>query len=166
MTRFLLDSNVLIESNQRYYSQDFCPAFWDWLVHHNAQNAIYSIDKVYDEISGAGDNLSDWADSYRSALFMPTTAEMSSALSHIAQWVVQSRYTDNAVSEFLAAADYYLCAYALVYGYTVVTHEVSKPDHKSKVKIPDVCNAVGVEWTDIFHVLKKLRTRFELGSPE
>ena len=33
---YLLDSNVFIQAKNCHYGFDFCPAFWDWLVHNIA----------------------------------------------------------------------------------------------------------------------------------
>lgn len=32
---YLLDSGVFIQAKRRHYGFDFCPAFWDWLIHCN-----------------------------------------------------------------------------------------------------------------------------------
>ena len=50
MTHYLLDANVFIEAQNRYYGLDFCPAFWDWLVMKNRAGRVTSIKKVADEI--------------------------------------------------------------------------------------------------------------------
>jgi hypothetical protein len=70
-------------------------------------------------------------------------------------WVNSQSYTAAATSEFFAAADYWLVGHALASGYTVITHEVSVPTSKKKVKIPDACNGVGVKWTNPFEMLEK-----------
>ena len=30
---YLLDANVFIQAKNLHYGMDFCPAFWDWLIH-------------------------------------------------------------------------------------------------------------------------------------
>ena len=59
--KYLLDTNVFIAAKNLHYGLDFCPAFWDWLVVGNLQKAVYSIEKVGDEIKVGEDQLSDWA---------------------------------------------------------------------------------------------------------
>ena len=73
-------------------------------------------------------------------------------------------YTQAAISEFFAVADYWLVGHALATGYTVVTHEVSEPKSKKKIKIPDACNGVGVKWTNPFEMLEKEGALFVLAS--
>ncbi len=40
---YLLDANVFIQGKKQHYSMDFCPAFWDWLLHANANARVFSI---------------------------------------------------------------------------------------------------------------------------
>ena len=58
---YLLDANVFMSAKNLHYGLDFCPAFWDWLVHKGNTGAVFSIDKVADEIEAGQDELSDWA---------------------------------------------------------------------------------------------------------
>jgi len=61
LSRYLLDANVFIQGKNLHYGFDFCPAFWDWLVEQNQAGVVASIEKVSDELVGAGDELADWA---------------------------------------------------------------------------------------------------------
>lgn len=47
---YLLDANVFIESKNRHYGFDFCPAFWDWLDAQNHAGQVYSVERVADEL--------------------------------------------------------------------------------------------------------------------
>ena len=55
---YLLDANVFIQAKSLYYGLDFCPAFWDWLIEANADNTVFSIEKVGDEVAAGADELS------------------------------------------------------------------------------------------------------------
>ena len=33
---YLLDANVFIQAKNLHYGLDFCPAFWEWLIVHDA----------------------------------------------------------------------------------------------------------------------------------
>lgn len=48
---YLLDANVFMSAKNLHYGLDFCPAFWDWLVHKGNTGAVFSIDKVADRKS-------------------------------------------------------------------------------------------------------------------
>jgi hypothetical protein len=43
---------------------------------------------------------------------------------------------------------------------TIVTQEVSAPESKKEVKIPDVCDAFEVPCIDTFEMLEKLGAQF------
>ncbi|MCL9770914.1 DUF4411 family protein [Flavobacterium sp. HXWNR69] len=60
--------------------------------------------------------------------------------------------------EFLEAdeADAWLIAFAMTYGNQIVTHEVSKPNSKSRVMVPDAANpfnVICIKTVDLFRAL-------------
>lgn len=69
------------------------------------------------------------------------------------------QYRQEAVDEFLDSADYKLIAHAMANGATVVTREQPASESKKKIKIPDVCHAFNVAWTDLFSLYRALGTR-------
>lgn len=82
----------------------------------------------------------------------------------ISQWVRNRHYTEAAVAEFLSASDYYLVAHAMVTEWTLVTHEVSAPQSRRSVKLPDVCRGLGIRCIDPFEMLNDEGARFVLES--
>jgi hypothetical protein len=54
---YLLDANVFIAAKNLPYGLDFCPAFWDWLVVSHSNDAVFSVDKVSNEIQAGADEL-------------------------------------------------------------------------------------------------------------
>lgn len=56
---YLLDADVFMSAKNLHYGFDFCPAFWDWLILKNQQGAVFSIEKVSDELKGVADELSE-----------------------------------------------------------------------------------------------------------
>lgn len=70
------------------------------------------------------------------------------------------------MNTFLQVADYWLVAFALAYGHTVVTHEI--PDgSRRKIKIPNACVGLGVRCMTPYQMLRYERARFVLGpSPD
>ncbi|MCE0459470.1 DUF4411 family protein [Curtobacterium flaccumfaciens] len=69
-----------------------------------------------------------------------------------------------ALATFLDSADYYLVVHALTFGETVVTHEVPAPTARMRVKIPDACRGVGVDYVNPITMLRSERARFELAA--
>lgn len=160
---YLLDANVFIAAKNLHYGFDFCPAFWDWLVREHNVGKVFSIEKVGDELRAGDDKLAEWAKELPDGFFRKPDAGTVPALGTIANWVDgQSNYRPAAKSTFLQIADYYLVAQALAGGHVVVTHE--RPEKSvHRVKIPNVCLGVGVQYVTPFEMLRRERARFVLG---
>jgi len=73
-------------------------------------------------------------------------------------------YTTKAINEFLDAgeADAFLIAYALadVNNRIIVTQEISQPNIKSKIKIPEACNALNVRYVNTMQMFRQLKVTF------
>ena len=79
----------------------------------------------------------------------------------ISQWVDSRNYTQAAVADFLSVADSFLIACAHAHAFTVVTHEL-KSNQTTKVKIPNVCEAFGIQVTTPFAMLRAEKAKFVL----
>ncbi len=157
---YLLDANVFIDAKNRYFAFDIVPAFWDWLVAQHRSGNAFTVQAVYDEIIGGGDDLAAWMKAQPASFRIPAGSADSVGLSTVSAWVNGAGFKPAAVSEFLAAADYFIVAQALTLGYTVVTHETPDPASKKRVKIPDACSAAGVAWVSPFTWLRNSGARF------
>lgn len=161
--RFLVDANVLMEAHRRYYRFGLCPGFWECIAWQHKQGTICSIDKVKAEIEAGKDKLSHWLKTECPKSFFCATTEpkVGTWYGEVMAWVqAQVRYTAAAKSKFAAVADGWLVAYAREHGFAVVTHEAPAPESRNEVKIPDACDAFGVEYMDTFDMLEKLKTKF------
>ena len=58
--KFCLDTNVLIQAWQKYYSPKICPSYWDILNEFGANDIIFISEMVYVEIVRTDDDLSKW----------------------------------------------------------------------------------------------------------
>lgn len=160
---YLLDSNTFIEAKQRYYGLDFCPAYWDWLDNANANQSVFSIDHVAVELLAGNDELVPWVKTRRSAFFLQPDQTVLQSLSAVSTWATGGQYDQSAVTTFLAVADSYLVAHPHAHGHIVVTHEGADTLPK-KVKIPNACAAMNVQWMNTFEMLRIENARFILAS--
>ena len=158
---YLLDADVLIGAKNLHYGFDFCPAFWDWIVRGHAAGAVLSVARVGDEIRDRKDELSRWASHNLKEFFVPPSAADSGSLGSVSAWVTQQNYDPARISAFFQKADYFLVGQALGGGHTVVTHEVAAPKAR-KIKIPDVCKALGVHCVTPFSMLRREKALFVL----
>lgn len=159
---YLLDANVFIQAKNLQYGFDFCPAFWDWLAQVYSLGRLRSVRQVGDELGAGGDELADWADGQDDGFFPQPDAAVLTAAQRVSAWVLQQGYEPAAVNTFLQVADFWLVAAALAGHHTVVTHEVAAPSAK-KIKIPNVCIGLGVDFMSPYQMLRKERARFVLG---
>lgn len=160
---YLLDANVFMSAKNLHYGLDFCPAFWDWLVHKGNTGSVFSIDKVADEIEAGQDELSDWAKNHGHALFRRTAPTLAPQFAQVSTWATGQQYTPAAINTFLQVADYYLLTHALAGNHVVVTHETPS-NSPSRIKIPNVCVGLGVRFMTPYQMLRTERARFVLGA--
>jgi hypothetical protein len=75
-----------------------------------------------------------------------------------------SHYIPNALNEFLDAdeADAFIVAYALadLNNRIIVTQEISEPNRKNKIKIPEVCTALRVPFVNAMGMFRQLGETF------
>jgi hypothetical protein len=167
---FVLDSNIFIEAKQRYYAFDVCPGFWDALIWQHGRGLVVSIDRVKKELKDCEDELTHWAcNQMPNECFIETDSEyVLEAYREVIEWVMaQDQFTPEAKAEFadLENADAWVIAFAKAVGGKVVTHEKPRPDAKRRVPIPNVCDGVGVLYTDTFEMLRTLTTQFSWQQP-
>lgn len=160
---YLLDANVFMSAKNFHYGLDFCPAFWDWLVHKGNTGTVLSIDKVADEIEAGQDELSDWARNHGQALFRRTPPTLATQFTTVSTWVTGQSYTPAAINTFLQVADFYLVAHALAGNHVLVTHELPAPS-PTRIKIPNACVGLGVRFMTPYQMLRTEQARFVLGA--
>jgi hypothetical protein len=162
--KYLLDTNVFIQAKNLHYGLDFCPAFWDWLVLMNDRGLVFSIDKVAAEIDAGNDALTQWARGPGRRLFLPTDAVVAASLGKVSQWATSQHYEPAAISTFFQSTDYYLVAHALAGQYVVVTHEVPSTSTR-RIKIPNACMGLSIQFMTPYEMLRREQARFVLGNP-
>ena len=159
--RYLLDADVLIRAKNLHYGFDFCPAFWEWIVRENTTKKVFSIEKVGYEIMAGNDDLSEWAKKIKNNFFLKPTDKLLPALQDVSTWVFDcKKYETSAINTFKQIADYYFVAHAYMDSFSVVTHETAGSIRK--IKIPDVCNGMGIECVTPFQMLRMEKARFVL----
>lgn len=154
---YLLDTNIFITAKNEL-PMDVYPSFWQALSELAAKGDFRSIKKVEDEIRKGKDELVDWIDNnLPNDFFITESADTLSALSTVSQWTnLNNVYSQAAKNEFISVADSWIVAEGLSQSITVVTYEKPDPSCKKRVKIPDVCNAVGVKYCDLNDAFRAL----------
>lgn len=168
MAIYILDSNFFIQAHRMTYPLDVAIGFWNKTKQLADENKIISIDKVKDELYSNDDELKAWLeaniqnDFYKSTQTPETLAKYAA----VARWADSrsDHYLQRAIDEFLDAenADAWLIAYALTLSEDkkIVTQEVSRPEQKSKIKIPDVCQPFGISTVTTIEMFRNLGETF------
>ncbi len=161
-TRYASDTDVLVAAYHHYYAPDLCPGFWDCLSHHLAAGRLLIIDRVYDEIISPS-YLVQWTEQAANDWFPATaTQSIANAYRRLIDWVQENpQFTPAARAELARAADGWLAAYAMANGAVVVTNEVSAPNARRKVPLPDLCQQFDIRCINTFEMLRELGASFD-----
>ena len=163
---YLIDANVLITAHNTYYPVDRVPEFWDWLLHQAIAGVVKMPLEVYEEVmEGTGDAEKDrllaWlkGEGVKDALVLPDAADIG-----LVQAVLATAYAAdlNDIELEAVGRDPFLIAHGLAAPRhrTVVSNEASKRTAlRSKRKIPDACQDVGVACCNTFAMLRDLDWR-------
>lgn len=124
MKKYLIDTNIFIESAYRFYAFDICPGFWDFLEKILNLGYAKSIINVYDEIRGAKQELMDFKEILKTKdFFLPIENITDKTHAKIATTMKEMQYEQDTIRHFSSGADYFLIALAYQESYTIVTHE-------------------------------------------
>lgn len=157
--KYCLDTNILIQAWQKYYSPKFCPEYWQVLNQLGDSNQIFIPEEVKDEILKTDDDLSLWIKECRIPIIKANQAVIEN-LSKI--------YSANPLHKFLvdntkarSLADPWVIAHAMTQNATVVTHEVKVTAASSKrIKIPNVCENMNIRCINDFKMIDELNIKF------
>lgn len=159
LERYCLDANVLIQAWQKYYNPKFCPDYWNILIELGKQDIVFIPEMVYKEITRTEDDLADWLKVSKIPI-KNITEPVTICLQNIfSENPVHKNLVDSTKSRSIA--DPWVIAHAMYEGATVVTKEEKVTALNShKVKIPNVCENMGVQWINDFEMIEKLGIKF------
>ena len=164
MSVFVVDSNFFIQAHRVVYPLDVVVSFWKVLGKLANDGIIISIDKVKNEIYQNNDELKTWCQEYLPDDFFRSTEESIEQYSKVVEWTMSrsGHFQQKAIDEFMDSdeADAWIISYCLKHKYMLITHEVSEPGRKSKIKIPEPCNSLGVSYIDTIGMFRKLGIKF------
>ncbi|MFC7348705.1 DUF4411 family protein [Chryseobacterium zhengzhouense] len=165
MAKYLLDSNIFIQAHRMYYPFDVVPSFWNKILELSNNGIIISIDKVKKELCETNnpDQLSSWCENELDNSFFVDSTSCVDIYAQIAIWTHSStHFLQSAKDEFLTTdlADPWLIAYAKKHNLTIVTHEISQPQRKNRIKIPEPCIHFGVRYLSPIEMFREIGESF------
>jgi hypothetical protein len=166
MPLYVLDTNVFIQAHRVSYPLDVAASFWNAVKNLADEGKIISIDNVKAEIDRNEDELNEWIGTHLPEDFFKSTEEEEILNNYglMAPWaeLKSDHYQRGAIDEFLEFdnADAWLIAYCKATGDTLVTHEVSNPQQKRRIPIPQPCDAFDVNYCNMIEMFRSLGVRF------
>jgi hypothetical protein len=164
---YIIDANILITAHRTTHPLDIHLTFWDKLKDVLNNSSITSIDKVKDEIYHFEDDLCSWCKQHLHKSFWKDSSISIPEYSEIQNWASNEGYKPGAIREFadLKNADPFLVSYALNQinkgiDITIVSLEVSAPDSKKSIKLPDVCAEFNIPYINNNDLYRQLNISF------
>lgn len=161
--KFCLDTNIFIEAWKGYYSFDFFPEYWNRLDQLAMDGVVFASEEVKREIEDTDDDLKKWI-SPRQHFFKPIDNDVQDCLTEIFKDPTHQRLVDTVKGR--SKADPWVIAHAMAEGAIVVTKEEFAPPGTSRIKIPNVCNDLGVEWINDYDLIRRLGISFSITKDE
>ena len=157
--RYCLDSNVLIQAWQKYYSPLICPTYWDVMNELGIQNKIFIPKLVFEEITRTEDELSKWIKKSHIPVCEPSVAVTLCLRNIYAAHPSHKFLVDNIKQRSLA--DPWLIAHAMTEDACVVTNEEKVTAvNTNRIKIPNICENMKVRCINDFEFVGELGLRF------
>jgi predicted nucleic acid-binding protein len=156
---YCLDTNVLIEAWQKYYSPEFCPDYWDVLDQLGNKGVIFIPEAVNEEIIRTEDELATWLKKSNIPIHSVNEDVTKCLQSIYAKDPLHKYLVDNTKARSLA--DPWVIAHAISEKATVVTKENKLTAlNSNRIKIPNVCDNMSVRWINDFDFIKELNLSF------
>ncbi|MCG7230051.1 MULTISPECIES: DUF4411 family protein [Corynebacterium] len=158
MTRYLIDSNIVINA-VRVYPRDVFPSYWESFENFVTTQTFFFHDTVQEELERRKDFVSEWFQDFvpHDQILHVDNAEVES-YRLLSTWVAFERepqFEEAAVQEFLNdAADSWLVASAHARELSIITDEKSQPRRVNRVKLPDAAAALGVHCSTYLDFLR------------
>ncbi len=157
---YCIDANVLIQAWQKYYSPKICPSYWDILNELGERSKIFLPQMVYEEITRTEDDLADWLKNSNISIKKNDSVVIE---------CLRKIYDVNPLHKFLvdntkqrSLADPWVIAHAIKEKAIVVTKENKETaGNSTKIKIPNVCDNMGVRCIDDFQMIQELNIQFD-----
>jgi predicted nucleic acid-binding protein len=157
--KYCLDANVLIQAWQKYYSPKLCPDSWTVLDQLGKEDRIFLPQMVYEEITKTDDDLATWLKESNIPEYK-IDGPVTEALKNIyAANSAHQNLVDNTKGRSLA--DPWVIAHAIKEKATIVTKEEKITAlNTTKIKIPNVCDNMGVRWINDYQLADEMNIRF------
>ncbi len=158
--RYCLDTNVLVEAWNKYYSPDLCPSYWERLNELGIKGVIFVPEKVANEIHKTEDDLSRWLKVSSIPVEKADTRVTQCLTAIFAKDPNHRLLVDSKKGR--SEADPWVIAHAMATNAIVVTkEEMITATNTKQVKIPNVCKNMNVRCINDFDLAKLTGIQFD-----
>ncbi len=153
---YCFDTNVFIQSWRNRYPPDIMPDFWEDIEALARKEIVFSPDEVRVELEKIDDDLFAWVKE-RKCFFRPISEDVQAQVRQIL--AVERFQSLLNTQKNRSMADPFVIAMARSMNATVVTEEQRVAQGK-RVKIPDVCDALGIPCVSVVGFMRQMGMTF------
>jgi len=153
VTRYVLDTSALLEAHVRAYPMRTFPGLWRRLSGVIAAGRLMIPEEVLEELGRKDDGCADWAKN-NNGFVIPIDEAQQDAVRLILR--DYPKLVDDQKGR--SQGDPWVIALAKVTEATEVTQEHPAP---RRIKIPDVCEGIGIKWINLVRLLDELGFTFQ-----
>lgn len=156
---YCLDANVLIQAWQKYYSPKLCADYWRVLNELGKRGTIFLAAEIHQEIVKTEDELTEWLKASEIPIHKTDGGVIGCWKKILDANPIHTELVHERKGRSLG--DPWVISHAMSAGATVVTKEERITAANAKtVKIPNVCDNMGVRCVDDFEFLEELNIHF------
>ena len=154
---YSIDTSALLDGYTRHYTPDVFLGVWERLSEFARSGGVVAVEEVKVELEKkASDEVYNWVK--RHLQFIPLDTHVQQAAMEILR--EHPRLVMKGKSRSIA--DPFVIAVARVYACKVVTGELRR--NLSRPNIPDVCEALGVPWTNLLGMFREQHWQFPISG--
>lgn len=157
--KYSLDTGFFIEGWRKYYSPDFCDGYWEIIDSLAQKGIVFMTPEVLKELLKIDDEISQWIKDRKYFV-----KEIDDRVQECLRIIYKTNpLHHNLVNDVKnrSIADPWVIAHAMAEDATVVTKEDFYTGHNNKkIKIPNVCENMGVRWMDDFGFIREMNITF------
>ncbi|MBK7548408.1 MAG: DUF4411 family protein [Burkholderiaceae bacterium] len=146
MTIYCIDTSTIIDAGERYYPIDIFPAFWEKLDGLIQAGRLKAPQTLIDELENKDDAWREWVYSRKSIMIWPIDEPIQTAMSRVMPVYVETISNLNSVK-----GDPFFIAASIAHHATLITSEKLI---RGSIKIPKICDRLGVKWSPLLNVVR------------
>ena len=152
--KYSVDTSAIIEGWVRDFPPDLAPHAWMKIEESIDGGVLVASEEVLIELEKKHDKVYEWA-CKRKHMFVPTDEKIQEAVRSILR--DYNRLVDTRRNR--SGADPFVIALAMVKRLSVVTAE-NPTGRPERPKIPDVCDALGIQWLNMIALFREQEWQF------